>query len=73
MAKNINTKRIHNRRMVSGALYDFVAYLTSLKEPIVLGSSEDCIPAIDKLVEWAQLRGLDIDDSPNINDWNKRV
>lgn len=71
--KNINTKRIHNRRMVSGALYDFVAYLTSLEKPVTFGSSEDCLVAVDKLVEWAQLRGLNIDDEPDITNWDKKV
>jgi hypothetical protein len=70
--KNINTKRIHNRRMVSGALYDFLAYLTTLNPSIAIGGSEDCTLALDKLVEWAQIRGLDILDADVIN-WNTKI
>ena len=71
--KQINTKRIHNRRLVSGALFDFLAYLTSLKDPIIVGSSEDVLPALDSLVEWAKKRGLDIEDDPDINGWERKI
>jgi hypothetical protein len=71
--KNINVNKVKNRRLVSGALYDFVAYLTSLKNPIMIGGSEDCVPAVDALVEWAQSRGLDIDDNPDIAGWQGKV
>ena len=71
--KSINTNRIRNRKIVSGALYDFLAYLTTLQNPIVLGASEEVGPALNVLAEWAQKRGLNINDNPDVMEWNKKV
>lgn len=71
--RKIDTKKIHNRRLVSGAIYDFLAYLTSLEDSVTMGASEDCIPAINSLTEWAKLRGLNIDDEPDIHGWDKKI
>lgn len=71
--KNINTRKVYTRRAVSGALYDFIAYLTSLKEPILLGASEDPLEVLDHLVKWSQHRGLNVDDRPDVNGWDKKV
>lgn len=70
--KNINTKRLHNRRMISGALYDFLAYLTTINPPISIGGSEDCTVPLEKFIEWAIKRGLDVHDADVIN-WNTKI
>lgn len=71
--KTINTNNVRNRRMVSGALYDFLAHLMSLKDPITMGESEMITPAIEVFLKWAQSRGLDVDDNPDIKGWNNKV
>ena len=70
--KGINTKRVNNRRMVSGALYDFLAYLTTLSPAISIGGNEDCSLALDKLIEWSNIRGLDMLDADVVN-WNTKI
>jgi len=70
--KHINTKRLHNNKMIAGALYDFLAYLTTLSPSISIGGNEDCTIPLDKLVEWAQLRGLNIRDADVVN-WDTKI
>jgi hypothetical protein len=70
--KHINTKRLSNNRMISGAIYDFLGYLTTLSPPIVVGSSEDCTIPLDKFMEWAQERGLDIRNA-DVFDWTAKI
>ena len=71
--KTINTSKVKTRRTVSGALYDFCVYLTSLEDPIQVGDTEDPLDLLDALVAWAKERGLDIEDNPDLHDWNKKV
>ena len=71
--KAINSSKIKTRRTVSGALYDFCVYLTSLENTILVGDTEDPLDLLDALVAWATERGLDIEDDPDLNNWNKKV
>ena len=68
----LNTKRLSNNRIIAGALYDFLAYLTSLRTSISVGASEDCTIPLEKLIEWAQKRGLNITDA-DVLDWNTKI
>jgi hypothetical protein len=70
--KHINTKRLSNNRMISGAIYDFLGYLTTLSPSIVVGGSEDCTIPLDKFMEWAQERGLDIRNA-DVLDWTAKI
>jgi hypothetical protein len=71
--KTINTSKIKTRRTVSGALYDFCAYITSLKKTITVGSTEDPLGLLDALITWSKERGLNIDDEPDLNSWDQKV
>jgi len=72
--KNINFKKINTRRIVSGALYDFASFLTTMKKSIIVGSKENCVSDIlDVLIEFSNNRGLNINDKPDIQDWNKKI
>ena len=49
--------------IIAGALFDFMGYLTSRAERIVLSASDDASPAIDAIRDFAQKRGLSLDDA----------
>jgi len=53
---------VTTRQAIASALYDLMGFLTGRKEVLVVGASEDCVPAISALREWAKLRGLNIED-----------
>ena len=71
--KSINTTKTKTRRIVSGALYDFCAHITSLKTPILVGDNEDPLELLDILAEWSLDRGLNLNDNPDIHKWNVKV
>jgi hypothetical protein len=49
--------------LVAGALFDFMGYLTSRTERIVLSASDDAAPAVDAIRDFAKKRGLSLDDA----------
>jgi hypothetical protein len=61
-----------SRKIVSGALYDFCGYITTLKNPILVGGTEDPSDLLDALIKWSKGRGLDVND-PDIYGWNTKV
>lgn len=58
--------------IVAGALYDFAAKLTTLKEPVTFSEKHLSYPAIDILVEFAKDRNLILRDA-KVEDWNKLI
>ena len=54
--------------VIAGALFDFMGWLTSRKERIVLSSSDNASPAVDAITEFAKMRGLSLADA-RVNDW----
>jgi len=55
--------------VIAGALFDFMGWLTSRKELIVLSSADDASPAVDAIKNFAKMRGLSLDDA-KVQDWN---
>jgi hypothetical protein len=49
--------------VIAGALFDFMAWLTSRPKRIMLSSVDDASPAVDAISEFAKLRGLSLDDA----------
>ena len=49
--------------IVAGALFDFMAWLTSRPKRIMLSSIDDASPAVDAIRDFAKLRGLSLDDA----------
>lgn len=45
--------------IIAGAIYDFMAWLSTRDEPITIGSNNDCAPLPPLIEEWAATRGLD--------------
>ena len=56
-------------RVVAGALFDFMGWLTSRRERLVLSSTDDAAPAADAIKDFAEMRGLSLDDA-KVQDWN---
>ena len=55
--------------VIAGALFDFMGWLTSRKERIVLSSANNASPAVDAIRDFANMRGLSLDDA-KVQDWN---
>lgn len=55
--------------VIAGALFDFMGYLTSRKERIVLSSADEASPAVDAIRDFAKMRGLSLDGA-KVQDWN---
>ena len=54
--------------VIAGALFDFIGYLTSRKERVVLSASDDAAPAVDAIRDFAAKRGLSLDDA-QVREW----
>ena len=54
--------------VIAGALFDFMGYLTSRKERIVLSAADDAAPAVDAIRDFATKRGLLLDDA-QVREW----
>ena len=55
--------------VIAGALFDFMGWLTSRKERLVLSSADEASPAVDAIRDFAKMRGLSLDDA-KVQDWN---
>lgn len=62
----VQNKTINNT--VTGALYDFMGYVTTRKTAVTFGSAFDANPAVRLLEEFCNLRGLDLTE-PDIKGW----
>lgn len=59
---------LHFARAIAGALFDFMGWLTSRKERLVLSSADNASPAVDAIKDFAKMRGLSLDDA-RVQDW----
>ena len=55
--------------VIAGALFDFMGWLTSRKERIVLSSADEASPAVNAITDFAKMRGLSLNDA-KVQDWN---
>jgi hypothetical protein len=55
--------------VIAGALFDFMGWLTSRKERLVLSSADEASPAVDAIRDFAKMRGLSLDDA-KVHDWH---
>ena len=49
--------------LISGAIFDFAGYLTTLENVIPVGSSADAAPMVELIKDWAEKRNLNINDA----------
>lgn len=58
--------------VIAGAMFDFMGWLTSRKERIVLSSVDDAAPAVEAITTFAKMRGLSLDDA-KVQDWQNKI
>ena len=58
--------------VIAGALFDFMGWLTSRKERLVLSSADEASPAVDAIRDFAKMRGLSLDDA-QVQDWQNSI
>ena len=57
-----------NDSVIAGALFDFMGWLTSRKKRLVLSSADEASPAVDAIRDFAEMRGLSLDNA-RVQDW----
>jgi len=58
--------------VIAGVLFDFMGWLTSRQERLVLSSCDDASPAVKVIEEFAKMRGLSLDDA-KVKDWQAHL
>ena len=66
--REIERLRETQQAIIAGALFDFMGWLTSRKERLVLSSTDEASPAVDAITDFAKMRGLSLDDA-RVQDW----
>lgn len=66
--REIERLRETRQAIIAGALFDFMGWLTSRKERIILSSADEASPAVDAIRDFAKMRGLSLDDA-KVQDW----
>ena len=54
--------------VIAGALFDFMGWLTTRNERLVLSGADEASPAVDAIRDFAKMRGLSLDDAM-VQDW----
>ncbi len=54
--------------VIAGALFDFMGWLTTREERLVLSSTDNASPAADAIKHFAEMRDLSLDDA-KVKDW----
>lgn len=58
--------------IVAGALFDFMGWLTTRRERLVLSSTDDAAPAADAIKDFANMRGLLINGA-QVQEWQEHL
>ena len=58
--------------VIAGALFDFMAWLTTRDERLVLSGADEAGPAVDAIRDFAKMRGLSLDDA-RVLDWQDAI
>jgi hypothetical protein len=61
-----------NSRMVAGALFDFIGFLTSLEEEITFSSHHEVQPAISILQKFAYQHKLSLEEA-DVLYWQEKI
>lgn len=59
-----------SQAVIAGALFDFMAWLTSRPKRIMLSSVDDASPAVDAIRDFAKMRGLSLDEA-QVQTWQE--
>jgi antitoxin component HigA of HigAB toxin-antitoxin module len=66
--REIEQLRETRQAIIAGVLFDFMGWLTSRKERLVLSGADEAGPAVDVIRDFAKMRGLSLDDA-KVQDW----
>jgi hypothetical protein len=55
--------------VIAGVLFDFMGWLTSRKERIVLSSADNASPAVEAITKFAKMRNLSLNNA-KVQDWH---
>lgn len=58
--------------VITGAIFDFMGWLTTRPERLTLSNTDDAAPAADAIKEFLTLRGVDMTCEPMIFLWPAR-
>lgn len=61
-----------NDSVIAGALFDFMGWLTTRDERLVLSGADEASPAVDAIRDFAKMRGLSLDDAM-VQDWQDSI
>ena len=64
---------METEQLITGALFDFAAHLTTGNASITVGREHEVPPLIEALSEWAGQRALDLENNPAVQDWQEHV
>ena len=67
--KDLESQEPVAHSVIAGALFDFMGWLTSRKERIVLSSADNASPAVEAITEFARMRNLSLDNA-KVQDWH---
>ena len=67
--REIERLREVQQAVIAGALFDFMGWLTTRDERLVLSSADEASPAVDAITDFAKMRGLSLDDA-RVQDWH---
>jgi hypothetical protein len=70
--KETNMSQEKLDHVVAGAIFDFMGWLTTRQEKLVLSSADDAAPAAEAVKEFLTMRGVAQDCEPMIHDWPAR-
>ena len=70
--KETNMSQEKLDHVVAGAIFDFMGWLTTRQEKLVLSSVDDAAPAAEAVKEFLTMRGVAQDCEPMIHDWPAR-
>ena len=59
-----------SQAVIAGALFDFMAWLTSRPKRIMFSSVDDASPAVDAIRDFAKMRGLSLDEA-QVQTWQE--
>jgi len=57
--------------VIAGVLFDFMGWLTSRTDRLVLSSADEASPAVEAITEFAKMRSLSLDNA-QVQNWHTR-
>ncbi|MFA5376619.1 MAG: hypothetical protein WC455_12805 [Dehalococcoidia bacterium] len=59
-------------KLIAGAIFDFVAFLTTRDEQITLSAHHNASPAVKAIEEFAATRSLSLDEA-DVQEWQTAI